>query len=376
LLIVLYLVPRDSRIFLKLSKWREITIEYTDVPVVRRSKLVSLLFTLFDSWPVAGGEDIQWVSFKSPRKMLYFNFLAHRDDTSSESTIDLAVSRVDNYPPVNDPFLFRDLFKKLRFNPQIVLREKITPGTFTIEAPEFACAVYTPHGRSEKNNEYNISAPLRTGFTLSRENKPTELFAPMLKEISPPRDWISISISDKTLGFHFSRTAELMMFCTASRGSLKKDVQNIRISGKGLAKPVVISPRKDISKSQPDVTFPGFLIELRNPNSRVTLGIVEGARHIGLGTSNLNFIGGNISTVGIKEPSGTMKIDADNVKQLDLMDELSLLGNNLQIATGPGEEITIYGQSRNITLNGVSLAKPLLPESLTKLIGQVVDVVK
>ncbi len=376
LLIVLYLIPRDSRIFLKLSKWGKIAIEYSEIPLVQKSKFTSLLFTLFDAWPIAGGETVRWVSFKSPKKTLYFNFLAHKDDTTLESKIELKVSRIDNYPPINDLLLFRDLFRTLPFQPQLVFRENISPGTFLIEAPEFACVVYTPHGRSETNNEYGISAPFLTTITLSKENSPAELFAPGIKEISLGRDWISIDISDKTLGFNFTVTTELMMFCMPSSGSLNQDVHSIQISGEKLAEPVKITTRKALSKNKPDMFYPAFLIELRRPNSRVTLGILDGARHIGVGTSDLSFIGGNVRRVGIEKPTGTMKIDVDQARQLDAMDEIKFSGQELQISPGPAGEITIQGRSRDITLNGVPLAKPLLPEGLTKLIGQVVDVVK
>lgn len=377
LVLVLSLIPRPSRVFLRLSGWREITIEYTDVAVVRNSPVVSLLFTLFNSWPVAAGNNIEWVSFKSGRKTLDFNFLIDGHVATSDPKIELAVSRVDDYP-LSDDLLYYRYFSKLDLSTQLVYRGKTNPGTFTIDAPEFACGVYSRSRSNTKDNVFGISAPLRASFTVSRESQPTQLFVPGLKEVSATKEWRSVRASEQALAFVLSAASELTMFCRARESSSKEGLRDIRISGQGLAKPIVIGPSAGASKGQTKTTatYPGFVVEIRKPEGRVALGILGGSANIALGSSHFVFVGGIVRKIMVRQPNGSMKIDTDEVRQLDVMDELSFEGENLQFSAGTEEEITVQGQSRNITLNGRSLAKPILPVNVTNLIGEVLKFLK
>ena len=240
-----------------------------------------------------------------------------------------------------------------------------------IIAVMFSFGVYSLFGQGELNQEQKtnfigVSSPLRTSFTFTRERQPTQLLVPGLEEVSPTKEWISVQTSDETLSFGFWAARDLMMFCRASRSSSKEGVRDIRISGKELAKPIVIGPSGGAWKDQTGTTivYPGFLVELKRPKGGVSVGIVGGGGNIALGMPSLKFMPGSVSTIQIREPIGSMKIDADEVKQLDVRDELSFGGKNLEISPEIEGGITVQGQSRNITLDGVSLAKPVLPKEL------------
>lgn len=366
LFFILHWIHGASRVFLKLSGWREITIEYTDVSVLRRGTITSVLFTMFNSWPVAGGENIEWVSFKSAKKMLNFNFLTDDDVAVADPRLELIVSRVNDYPPLRDPLLENRYMRNVHYTPEVVYRGKTNPGTFTIDAPEFTCAVYSPNRGNAKANFIGVSGPLRTSFTVTRERQPMRLLVPGLKEVGPTKDWISVRTSNETLAFGFWAARDLMMFCRASRSSSKEGVRDIRISGKGFAKPIVIGPSGGAWKDQTGTTivYPGFLVELKRPEGEVSVGTLGGSADVALGMASLKFVAGRVSTIQIRGPLGSMKIGADEVKQLDAMDEVSFGGKNLEISPGIEGDMTVQGQSRDITLDGVSLAKSILPKEL------------
>jgi hypothetical protein len=371
LLAVLHWIPAASRVFLEVSSWRQITVEYKDLPIVRSSPMTTLLLTLFNGWPVAGGENIEWLSFKSAKKMLNFTFQSRYDVGVADQTAELIVSRVNDFPPLQDRFWEEMLEERYRnkvdYAPQVVYRGRINPGTFTIDAPGFACTLYSPNRSNPKDSSVVVSAPLRTSFTATRERQPVRLLVPSLKEVSPTKDWISVRTSDETLAFGFWAARDLMMFCRASQSSSKEGVQNISISGQELAKPIVIGSSGGAWKNQTGTTivYPGFLVELKRPKGGVSIGTVEGGSdHIALGMPNLIFVAGNVSTIQIREPIGSIKIGADEVKQLDTRDELGLGGENLEISPEINGGVTVQGESRNIMLDGISLAKPILPKEL------------
>jgi hypothetical protein len=198
---------------------------------------------------------------------------------------------------------------------------------------------------------------------------------PRVNKIGPTSDWISVKGSEETLGFGFESARNLRMFCRASRSSsTKESASDIRITGGKLATPIVIGPsdRGARNEARETIVYPGFLVELKRTNGKISMGIQDGSANIELGMTSLTFMLGSVSTIQIREPVGSIKIATDDVRQLTVMDELRFGGKNLEILPGMNNEITVQGQSRDISLNGVSLEKSILPKELdiTNLIGE------
>jgi hypothetical protein len=379
-LVVFQFVHRTSRVFLTLSDWREASVNYSEITATKGSPVTSTLLKLFDYLPVGAAGTTKWLYFKSGKiKLDFFSIGSGRKPNKGPSgqQLEMAVSRVDGDLFFGDEFLDQLFTKRSDFKPELVYRGKVPAGAFNIEAPQFVCSVYDAIDKMTGSLEVVITTGFRKTVEVSKINA-IPLVAGM-KNATASSDWINVRAPEGILGFTASAKKGVAMFCRASRNSSNIPPFYIRISSQGLANPIVIGENGGSSRSQARRfgSLPGFIVEMRSDEGGVSIGNFNvGSNSIALGGANFRFLPGRLSKIVARYPRGKMKIDADNIINLDIMDEVALEHSELELSYLTRDEVAVQGESKDVAINGRSLSKPLLPDAVKESISQVISWIK
>jgi hypothetical protein len=379
-LVAFQFLHRTSRVFLTVAGWREVSVNYSEITAFKNSPVASGFLKLFNTLPVGAVDTAKWLYFKSGKIKLDFLIdVIGREPNKAPSgqQVEMIVSRVDGDLFSGDEFLEQLFSKKSDFKPELVYRGKVSAGIFSIEAPQFACSVYNAIDKVTGSLEIIMTTAFHKTIEVSKINS-VPLF-PGIKNATASPAWINVRASEGILGFIATADKGVAMFCRASRNSSNIPPFNIRISSQGLMNPIVIGGSGGSLKRQGRAfgSLPGFIVEFRNREDRVGIGNFRvGLNSIALGGADFRFPPGKLSRIVARYPHGKMKIDADDVITIDVMDEVALEGSELELSYLTGEELAVQGESKKIVINGRSLSKSLLPDWIKELISKVVGLIK